>query len=815
MKDVHVSMVSAANSTSTRTVPLLAILQHIKGGRWRQEVGRIRHLYNSELKRTDSHKEAKKAVEHLKKNLPGVMWSGTFRNREKPVPDKLITHSGRLCGDIDADALDGKDRQEIKTKLQTSPYAEAVFRSPTAGVKVIVKVPADASQHEGSFRAVRQHILALAGVQIDESGSDIGRLCFVTDDPEAYFNLDAQEITPLPPLPKPEPAQTGVADLALRQREAVGLLGQVFDWQSETHGFLTCPGKHLHTTGDAERDCEIHLDGAPTIHCFHNHCREILESINHELRSRIGKAECANTPPPREGKDEQPSYPSRNAETAREFQAETKSADAAHEEKCDELTSLTSLGAEKETLVSGDFPLDALNPTIKTIVEQSAETYQINPALPAMASVSVLSGAIGKGPTVIGAVSGRRTHLNVYVVPGAPKSYGKNAASTLARPLQNASNEIANVFRSQEKPRLIAEQQIKQERAKSLIKECAKGPDGKSHELIKIAERLLEIERLLSWPPTYTVGNCTSAALTEILKRNDEMIFSFSPEAGELVRIALGKFNKDQAADFDLYLSGYTVESARETRISRGDSGDVVPCITVLWFCQPFLLRELFANEEALERGLTARVLPFIVDHDGDIPEDDGVLRCVSAKAEQNWNSIIRGALLLRKSPLEIRCSEGAREVFRAFHNEAVRLRNGQYRDIEGELGRWRENAIKAAGGQWVADAIVKRKSTDDLVLTPDQAQRGVDIARWSHLHSIAMLRRGMVERRWQRVERLCDLLVRYNGSVTLRILRDNHGFAPDEVKALSAEYSNRIQVKVVKQTTGRPSEVLMFARKR
>jgi hypothetical protein len=107
----------------------------------------------------------------------------------------------------------------------------------------------------------------------------------------------------------------------------------------------------------------------------------------------------------------------------------------------------------------------------------------------------------------------------------------------------------------------------------------------------------------------------TSAALTEILKRNGETIFSFSPEAGELVRIALGKFNKDQAADFDLFLSGYTVESARETRISREDSGDFVPCISVLWFCQPFLLREIFTNEEALERGLTARVLPFIVEH--------------------------------------------------------------------------------------------------------------------------------------------------------------------------------------------------------
>jgi hypothetical protein len=463
-------------------------------------------------------------------------------------------------------------------------------------------------------------------------------------------------------------------------------------------------------------------------------------------------------------------------------------------------------GVEKETLVPGDFPLAALNSVMREIVEQCAETYQINPALPAMAAVSVLSGAIGKGPTVIGAVSGRRTHLNLYVVPGAPKSYGKNAASMMARPLRDASNDLGTDFHESGKPKLVSEQKIKEQRAKAILKE-----GSHTDELDQIHARLAEIEKLLAWPPTYVVGNCTSAALTEILKRNDEMIFSFSPEAGELVRIALGKFNKDQAADFDLYLSGYTVESARETRISRGDSGDFVPCIAVLWFCQPFLLRELFTNEEALERGLTARVLPFIVEYEGDIPEDDGKLRCVSEKAQQAWSSIVRNALWLRTSPLDIQCSPDAREVFRAFHNEVVKLRNGRYREIEGELGRWRENAIKAAGGQCMADAIVKDGSFEDLVLTPEQAARGVKIARWSHLHSIAMLSKGMVERQWQRVETLNSLLSRYNGSVTLRDLRDRHGFAPREVRSLAAEYPKTITVVVVKPTTGRPSEILTF----
>ena len=129
----------------------------------------------------------------------------------------------------------------------------------------------------------------------------MARLCFVSDDPDTYLNVNAHEITPLAEAAKPKPTlpsgATTAPDLAMRQRIAAELLGEI-RWDSETHGFCTCPGKHLHTTGDAERDCEIHLDGATTIHCFHDHCRGIREGVNHELRSRIGKTERRSQPTP-------------------------------------------------------------------------------------------------------------------------------------------------------------------------------------------------------------------------------------------------------------------------------------------------------------------------------------------------------------------------------------------------------------------------------------------------------------------------------------------------------------------------------------
>jgi hypothetical protein len=188
---------------------------------------------------------------------------------------------------------------EIRKKLQASPHVLAVFLSPTGdGLKAIVRVPADVSTHAGSFRAVQKHVRELTGVEIDQSCKDPARLCYMSYDPEIYVNESAVELEPLPEPEKPKALSTGVVNLSDRQRIACELLGAV-DWQSGTSGFVPCPGKHLHTTGDGERDCCVDFDGVPTVHCFHNSCRGILSGVNRELRSRIGKAEHAKPETPK------------------------------------------------------------------------------------------------------------------------------------------------------------------------------------------------------------------------------------------------------------------------------------------------------------------------------------------------------------------------------------------------------------------------------------------------------------------------------------------------------------------------------------
>lgn len=289
-----ISYVGSAIETETRDISVAKVLEAIRTGgeKLRGQIEQIRNRFEAELAITGGDlKAAKRAVEGLKKALPAVTWSGRFSYR---ASDKLLQHSGLLCADCDHL---GDKLPEIRKKLKASHHVYALFLSPTGnGLKAVFRVPGDGAKHPGSFRAVEAHVKQLTGVQIDESGSDVSRLCFMSYDPELYHNPNATELELLPEPEKSKAPTNGVINLSERQRIACELLGAV-EWQSETSGFVTCPGKHLHTTGDGERDCRVDFDRVPTVHCFHNSCRSILDGVNHELRSRIGKAEYKHQTP--------------------------------------------------------------------------------------------------------------------------------------------------------------------------------------------------------------------------------------------------------------------------------------------------------------------------------------------------------------------------------------------------------------------------------------------------------------------------------------------------------------------------------------
>jgi Protein of unknown function (DUF3631)/VirE N-terminal domain len=292
--NIRVSTVKDAVSTATQDCEAVEIINSISGGKYRAIVQHIRNTYQDVMTQTNGdRKAAKRAVAAEKKKLPGVLWCGRFSHREDKA---LACHSGLLCADLDSL---GDGLVELRPKLLTSPYLWAMFSSPTGdGLKCVFRVKADGQAHQASFRAVAHHVRELIGVEIDKSCSNVSRLCFVSDDHETFLNLEAKE---LPGLTKPTeeaaPVSTVTARVpayhsaSLRQKIAQELLGEI-KWKTDTVGYCDCPGRHLHTSPDGTRDCEVYLDGTPTIHCFHNSCDGIRKGINRELRLRIARAKC-------------------------------------------------------------------------------------------------------------------------------------------------------------------------------------------------------------------------------------------------------------------------------------------------------------------------------------------------------------------------------------------------------------------------------------------------------------------------------------------------------------------------------------------
>ena len=277
----------------------------------------------------------------------------------------------------------------------------------------------------------------------------------------------------------------------------------------------------------------------------------------------------------------------------------------------------------------GEFPLGALSPTMRAMVQDVSDVYQVPLQLPAMCGVAIVSGALGNSYTLTGAVNGKTSYGNLYVIPAAPKSSGKGSvADALMPPFLQASVELDTAFKERELPGLKTDKAILEKRITVLVNELATNKTGTGSERRAMGEperletkreldeahaRLEAIEPLLKAMPTYWISNAKSEAMGRQFSRNNLELFCYSPEGGETVRVLMGKYRGDWKADFDLALSGYSVESLRTDRIGRGTC-DILPCLSMLLLVQPVILRELIGDEEAFERGMTARCLPFIVE---------------------------------------------------------------------------------------------------------------------------------------------------------------------------------------------------------
>lgn len=125
----------------------------------------------------------------LKKNLPAVTFSGTFYKRkasEIAVYNSLLT--------IDIDKLTQEEVNKLLPLIKQNSYTHIAFISPSGcGIKVIIKTAAkEPKTHTKAFLFAATYYKEFFNVEIDQSGKDVSRLCFLSYDENIFYNPNSE-----------------------------------------------------------------------------------------------------------------------------------------------------------------------------------------------------------------------------------------------------------------------------------------------------------------------------------------------------------------------------------------------------------------------------------------------------------------------------------------------------------------------------------------------------------------------------------------------------------------------------------------------
>jgi hypothetical protein len=120
--------------------------------------------------------------QELKKLLPAICFSGTFNKR---TDASLIQHSGLICLDFDGYSKQ-KELLQDKENLTKNKYVFSVFISPSGnGLKVLVKIPADADNHTNYFNSLEKYFNS---DYFDKTSKNLSRVCYESYDPLLHIN---------------------------------------------------------------------------------------------------------------------------------------------------------------------------------------------------------------------------------------------------------------------------------------------------------------------------------------------------------------------------------------------------------------------------------------------------------------------------------------------------------------------------------------------------------------------------------------------------------------------------------------------------
>lgn len=154
-------------------------LEEIRNGTYKTLIENVRKI---------NIEKGKEEADKLKKHLIAFTPSGTFETRRRI---EAITVYNQ-CIILDFDDISANYLEEAKNNAILAPYTLGAFISPRGtGLKIIVQVNTEVSDHVLAFSKLAEYYEEALNETVDPSGKDCSRLCFMSYDPEAYYNPEA------------------------------------------------------------------------------------------------------------------------------------------------------------------------------------------------------------------------------------------------------------------------------------------------------------------------------------------------------------------------------------------------------------------------------------------------------------------------------------------------------------------------------------------------------------------------------------------------------------------------------------------------
>ncbi|UFH35086.1 BT4734/BF3469 family protein [Flavobacterium acetivorans] len=192
MLNYRLSIFNNAFNTIGNETSLQQELDDIRSGKYKLEINNCR--------KTLINEKNKELYKKNKSKLKAVSFCGLFENGRKL--SNLSSYNSLIVIDID----EIEDIDKVKAKLVKDPYIMALWDSPSfQGLKGLIKVDSTIENHKDFFFSLSIYFLQEYNIELDKSGSDITRLCYVSWDPDIYINYDSVIFDELINVPDKKP----------------------------------------------------------------------------------------------------------------------------------------------------------------------------------------------------------------------------------------------------------------------------------------------------------------------------------------------------------------------------------------------------------------------------------------------------------------------------------------------------------------------------------------------------------------------------------------------------------------------------------